>query len=244
MDKKEKNLSYEDFFKMAILKLRDIKKSRGIHSVYSGFNQAFREHFGEDPIKVTQELANKGKIEIRYVKGGVMIYLPGEAPKSKEALGKEALSKILNRPSEYNESLIDKVLMQIASSGIKKFPDDFIENLREDEFFSINLPGTPLNIDPNSQCTIVSPKRHFHYEARNSSEAKYIIYAYKIGQKEIKIPRDNFILFKAVTAYEKYCEEIKDQCVTHFLEYTNDEELSETLAREVEKKLDLRAKKN
>lgn len=245
MNKKEQEkLNHEEFFKIAILKLRNTSKSRGIHSVFSGFNQAFREYFGEDPIKITQELASKGKIEIRPVKGGVMIYLPGEAPQSRAELGKKALSKIFNQSPEYDEGLIEKVLREVVSEGIKKFPDDFIEGFGEDEMLEIKLPGTPLHIDPNSQTTVISQKRYFRYEAKNPSEAKYIIYAHKIGQKEIKIPKDNRILFKAVTTYEKYCEEIKHQCFTRFLEYTNDEELSELLTREVEKKLDLRAKRN
>lgn len=244
MDRKEKKLNYEEFFKMAILKLRDISKSRGIHSVFSGFNQAFREYFSEDPIKVTQELASNGKIEIRPVKGGVMIYLPGEAPKSRADLGKTALSKILNESPEYDKGLVEKVLSEVVSEGIKIFPEDFLEEYVEDEVFEVVLPGTPLQLDPNSQTIVISPRGHFRYEAKNPPVAKYIIYAYKIGQKKIKIPKDNQTVFKAVTSYEKYCEEIKHQCFTLFLNHTNDEDVAELLTGEVEKKLNLRAKRN
>jgi len=237
-------LNYEEFFKMAILKLRNISKSRGIHSVFSGFNQAFREYFGEDPIKVTQELASEGKIEIRPVKKGVMIYLPGEAPKSRADLGKTALSKILNESPEYDKGLVEKVLGEVVSEGIKTFPKDFLEGNVGDELFEIGLPGTPLHIDSNSQTTVISPRRHFRYEAKNPPEAKYIIYAHKIGQKEIKIPKDNRAVFKAVASYEKYCQEIKHQCFTLFLNHTNDEDMAELLTKEVEQKLDLRAKGN
>jgi hypothetical protein len=87
----EAKLSYEEFFKRSVLKLRNTEKSRGIHSVYSGFNQAFREYYNEDPIPVTQELVKQGKIVTRPVKGGAMIYLPDEAP----AQPQSALSRIL-----------------------------------------------------------------------------------------------------------------------------------------------------
>jgi len=244
MNKKEHGkLSHEEFFKIAILRLRDMSRSRGIHSVFSGFNQAFREYFGDDPIKVTQELARLGKVEIKPVRGGVMIYLPGEAPQSRRDLGKEVLKKIFNQSSEYDKGLIEKVLREVISEDIKKFPEDFLVGCKEDEMLEMKIPGTPLDIDSNSKTTVISPKRHFRYEAKNPSEAKYIIYAHKIGQKEIKIPKDNRVLFKAVIGYEKYCEEIKHQCFTRFLEYTNDEELSELLTREVENKLDLRVKR-
>jgi len=48
--------------------------------VYSGFNQAFKEYFGTNPVATTQKLAKEGKVTIRPVKGGVMLYLPEEAP--------------------------------------------------------------------------------------------------------------------------------------------------------------------
>ncbi|MCX7957933.1 MAG: hypothetical protein N3B13_02710, partial [Deltaproteobacteria bacterium] len=68
----EKKLSYEEFVKKSIETLRS-PKYKGIHSVFSGFNQAFKEYFGEDPIKITKKLAVEGKIAIRPAKGGVMI---------------------------------------------------------------------------------------------------------------------------------------------------------------------------
>jgi len=240
-----KRFNYEEFFKMAILKLRDISKSRGIHSVFSGFNQAFREYFGEDPIKATQELASNGKIEVRPVKRGVMIYLLGEAPKSRADLGKTALSKIINEPPEHDKGLAEEVLCKVAPDGIKAFPEDFLERSLEDkEMLEIEVPGTPLHLDTNSGTIIISPRRHFRYEAKNPPEAKFIIYAYKFGQKKVKIPKDNRTIFKAVTSYEKYCQEIKHQCFTLFLKHTNDEDMAELLTKEVEQKLDLRAKRN
>ena len=75
-------LSHEEFIKKAILSLRK-DNYKGIHTVYSGFNSAFKEYFpNEDPIKVTNALAKDGKLAIRPVKGGVMLYLPEEAPQT------------------------------------------------------------------------------------------------------------------------------------------------------------------
>jgi len=236
--------SHEEFFKLAIVRLRNTSKSSGIHTVYSGFNQAFREYFKEDPIKVTQELASDGKIELRPVKGGVMIYLPGEAPQRVDS-GKKVLSKILKEPPETEKGLVDKVLREIAPEGPKKFPEDFLgKEVEYDEMFTVETPGTPLQLDPNSQTTIISPKRFFKYEARNPSEAKYIIYACEIGQKKVHIPRDNFTVLKAVTGYEKYCHGMRDECFSLFVKYTNDEEVSELLTKEIEQRVGLKAIKN
>lgn len=86
-------LSSEEFVKKAIVSLRK-DGYKGIHTVYSGFNAAFKKYFdGEDPIKTTNQLAAEGKIVIRPVKGGVMLYLPEEAPASR-ALGEDALEKM------------------------------------------------------------------------------------------------------------------------------------------------------
>jgi len=82
-------LTEEEFIRKAIKKLRG--KYKGIHSVYSGFNAAFKEYYGTNPVETTQRLASQGKINIRPVKGGVMLYLPEDAPN----IAVNVLSKIL-----------------------------------------------------------------------------------------------------------------------------------------------------
>ena len=86
-------LSHEEFIKKAIVSLRK-DNYKGIHTVYSGFNNAFKKYYdGENPIDVTNKLAGEGKIVIRPVKGGVMLYLPEDAPQTKNA-GEDALKKM------------------------------------------------------------------------------------------------------------------------------------------------------
>ncbi len=86
-------LSHEEFVKKAILELRK-EGYKGIHTVYSGFNAAFKKYFeGENPVEVTNKLAEEGKVMIRPVKGGVMLYLPDDAPVSRN-MGNDALKKM------------------------------------------------------------------------------------------------------------------------------------------------------
>lgn len=92
-------LSPEEFVKLAIGRLR-LENYKGIHSVYSGFNDAFKGYFdGANPIDATGELARLGKITLRPVKGGVMLYLPGEGPEMSR--GDMALKKmgLLEKPA-------------------------------------------------------------------------------------------------------------------------------------------------
>ncbi len=77
----EERLTYEEFVKKAIVSLRT-QGYKGIHTVYSGFNNAFKEYFnGDNPVDVTTRLAKEGKIGLRPVRGGVMLYLPEDTPK-------------------------------------------------------------------------------------------------------------------------------------------------------------------
>lgn len=82
----------EEFVKLAIDRLR-LENYKGIHSVYSGFNDAFKSYYdGANPIEATGELARLGKIVLRPVKGGVMLYLPGDGPEMNR--GDMALKKM------------------------------------------------------------------------------------------------------------------------------------------------------
>ena len=85
-------LDPEEFVKLAIARLR-LENYKGIHSIYSGFNDAFKSYYdGANPIDATGEMARLGKIVLRPVKGGVMLYLPGDGPEMNR--GDMALKKM------------------------------------------------------------------------------------------------------------------------------------------------------
>lgn len=75
-----KKLTEKEFVTTAIVKLRK-EGYRGIHAVYSGFNDAFRKYFGDaDPAVATKKLQEEGVIAITAAKGGVMLYLAKDKP--------------------------------------------------------------------------------------------------------------------------------------------------------------------
>ena len=92
---KGKKLSHEEFTLRAIDKLRT-GNYKGIHSVFSGFNQAFREYFETDPIAAQKAMVTEGKIVTVPAKRGVMIYKPADKPVSADNKGKKALKAILD----------------------------------------------------------------------------------------------------------------------------------------------------
>jgi hypothetical protein len=93
MEGDERKLTDIEFVERAITRLR-IAPYKGIHSVYSGFNKAFRDYFDVNPVEATTRLAGEGKIVTRPVRGGVMIYLPQDAPPARGS--KNVLDKILS----------------------------------------------------------------------------------------------------------------------------------------------------
>ena len=89
---------------------------RGIHTVYSGFNEAFRKYFGANPVEATARLAKEGKIEFRPFKGGAMLFLQGEAPK--RPFAEETIQLILGSEGK---SLSEE---EFVVEGIKKLRKD------------------------------------------------------------------------------------------------------------------------
>ena len=86
-------LTREEFVIDAIKKLRDASRSKGIHSVYSGFNAAFKNYFSEEARPTTDKMVSEGKLVVQPRTGGVMMYLPGEEPQT-SANGEAALKKM------------------------------------------------------------------------------------------------------------------------------------------------------
>ena len=124
----EKKLTEEEFVIQAIIKLRK-DPFRGIHSVYSGFNEAFRKYFGTNPVEATSRLAAAGRIETRPFKGGGMLFLPGEAPKRPSI--EEIIGLIMDGKGE--------------SFSEENFVIEGIKKLRKDPYRGINSVFSGFN---------------------------------------------------------------------------------------------------
>lgn len=87
-----------EFLARAMENLRtksDEREYHNLHSVYSGFNSAFRAYFPDsDPVAFIQALAADGKVKIIPAKGGVNIYWPDEAPHAGVKSATDTLAKM------------------------------------------------------------------------------------------------------------------------------------------------------
>ncbi len=185
----------------------------------------YRQGFLDSSVRNLWEITEKGKKELARL-GLIDKHFPRTVSVSTE-----------------DEEYLKLALEKITPEGIKKFPDDFLDNTCS-MFYEVEIPGIPLHLAPLSNTIIISSKGYFRYQAKNPSEAKYILYAYNLSLKKVKIPSNNFTLFKTVKAYEKYCDEIISHSFDIFLEFTNDENKAEYLSEEFRKKFDLRASRN
>ena len=161
MAEEERKLTEEEFIVQAIKKLRK-EPFRGIHSVYSGFNEAFRKYFGTNPVEATSRLAHEGKVETRPFKGGVMLFLPGEAPSRPTV--EEIIQMILG--SE-NRSLSEE---EFVIEGIKK--------LRKEPYKGINSVFSGFN---------EAFRKHFNEDpveltSKMASEGKVEIIPFRSGK--------------------------------------------------------------
>jgi hypothetical protein len=112
----DRKLTEEEFVTQAIRNLRK-EPFRGIHSVYSGFNEAFRRYFGTNPVEATSRLTTLGKVETRPFKGGAMIFLPGEAPK--RASTEEIIQMILENGPVSEEDFVLQGIRRLKKEPYK-----------------------------------------------------------------------------------------------------------------------------
>jgi len=136
-----KKLTEEEFVIQAIKNLRK-EPYRGIHSVYSGFNEAFRKYFGTNPVEATSKLVAEGKIETRPFKGGMMLFLPGEAPK------RPSTEEIVKMILESNDSMTEEEFVIEGIKKLRRHPYRGINSVFSgfNEAFRRHFNGDPIDL--------------------------------------------------------------------------------------------------
>lgn len=67
---------------------------KGMHVVYSGFNEEFKRRFGKDSREVVDAMAAEGIVHKRPAKSGVTLLLPEDVVLTKSEQVKAALTQI------------------------------------------------------------------------------------------------------------------------------------------------------
>jgi hypothetical protein len=102
-------LSYADFYRRAIVEIRKKNTpyndngdvSKGIHAVISGFNEYFRQYYGEntDVKAVTEMMIQQNIITSRMVRRGPMLYLHEDSYQQAKPVVKPVLTVVNGLPT-------------------------------------------------------------------------------------------------------------------------------------------------
>ncbi|MCS7052303.1 MAG: hypothetical protein NZM09_01070 [Ignavibacterium sp.] len=109
--------------------------------------------------------------------------------------------------SNYELNLIKDIIDKIKIEGLKKFPDDFIDDLN---YEIENIPSKILVIASElfGQYEISTSDGEFFKFVDDFSLAKYYVYSSLQRKTYIKIPSNKSDLINVVKNYEKYFDEL------------------------------------
>lgn len=132
------------------------------------------------------------------------------------------LDGLIEKPNKGNKNIPNRVaeksdsyfLKEILGEKILNFPEDFTELSKSEQFKEISLPKNSLKLGVfRDGIQYIVNDAEFVLELRNEVEAKYVIYAQLRGSTSVNVPKEMFIIFKAVARYEKYAREIKKKLI-------------------------------
>lgn len=118
------------------------------------------------------------------------------------------------------------------ATSLKPFPDAFLPKGKLD-VETVALPADPLKIvQDRDGHYYVTNDTDFRRRVRNEVEGKFLIYAQRRGQNEVRLPKEMFKVFSAVAGYEKYCRELRQKLVRDLESRSKNRALAEHTARE------------
>jgi hypothetical protein len=105
---------------------------------------------------------------------------------------------------------------------------------------ALKLPSDSLELKMDREGRwLVSTLSGFHHETRNQVEGKFILYAQQRGNSAVAQPTAMIHIFKAVTAYEKYCRDQFNRIVKALELKSRNRQLAEFQTRQLFKRYNL-----
>jgi hypothetical protein len=152
--------------------------------------------------------------------------------KSVVKIVKERLMKAqsLKNSSKGSKESLSSIAESIVSSiNIKKFPDDYIGDVKIERTIRLdNINNPKYGKDINGFFVSVNDKRREHFEDENT--AKYVYYSIISGETEIRIP-DKDDIKNIINEFESSNEKIKNSIKEKIREFTDDEKYFKKIYR-------------
>jgi len=174
------------------------------------FDSAVLEAIGLEPRKYLRSLYDQ------------LCEIVGERIELGKTRGKER--KTRSRTGRAEKQVSESVLDEILPEGPKRFPQDFFSIVAvRDKRISIPLPESPLIFDSGPfTMGLYTKDRSFSRDAKNPSEAKFLIYAQQAGHKVADLPEKPVEVSRTVANYEKYLRELRTQLYETYYRRTLD----------------------
>jgi len=139
--------------------------------------------------------------------------------------------------------LKEQIIEEFEAEINRKFPEAFLDKkyLREPEAREITISNHPLRMGKTFMDIYpVIADDGFKYEARDLSEAKFIIYSQKPDSLMVKLPKDKLILQKAVKDYEDHIKTLSHNIFSSLIKHTSDHKLSDRLTADILEEVGMR----
>jgi len=215
------------FSKQKIISKFKLINSREIFSIFLEKNKKDRKEFDSAILKSIGLYPEKYLPKI-YAGLCELVRERLEIPKMRK--------KVKNKSVKRNiESVKEEVIKELLSAGVKKFPDDFIDQqIKQKPLKEINIPAGELKYhQPFFGETTITGANEFVYKTKNPAEIKYIKYAHNSGAKSIKIPEQPLYILKVVSAYERYIKELKNKLFELLYNRIHDQKLSHQIVQSI-----------
>lgn len=136
------------------------------------------------------------------------------------------------------KSFIDSWLNRIQSTGIKRFPLDFIDGSNLD---IISIPTKTLIIGKEffGEYEIITTEGESIYHAPNYNEAKFIVYSSKERDSKAYLPKDRSKIKVLVDSYHNFLDDLLTQIKNDYKNIFKDGKNVNAVSNEIFKKLNL-----
>jgi type I restriction-modification system DNA methylase subunit len=151
-----------------------------------------------------------------------------ELPKMRKKQQKETVQLAVD---QIKQATIDECL----ANGTKKFPEQFYSrDFAEKEYERFSTSGEHLRYEQFfGQCDMIDAKGQKVFTVESETKARFAVILAKPNVYELKIPKDDKEVLKALNKYKKYVKEVRESLTESAGKQTHDWAVAERIAEEL-----------
>jgi type I restriction-modification system DNA methylase subunit len=131
------------------------------------------------------------------------------------------------------EQLIESAEREIFGSGIRNFPEHYLSNAKSIAGRDVLLPDGNLSVHQMfTQFEIISG-RHTVENVGSETEVRYLLYAHRQGERQIRLPQNFKLIKEAVESYEADLKKLRDDLWDFLIGRAGDEMSARSILEEL-----------